>query len=106
MKEIDRLKNGLKNMEGLSNLIAIAEKKIIQENENNLNKNYLIDNVKELGAAKNFNDEMVKRMKKIIDIEDSVLLGVSETLAHSLDMLFRYIFFIAYLLMLVIFIAL
>ena len=38
MKEIDRLKNGLKNMEGLSNLIAIAEKKINQENENNLNK--------------------------------------------------------------------
>ena len=65
-----------------------------------------MDNVKELGAAKNFNDEIVKRMKKIIDIEDSVLLGVSETLAQTLDMLFRYIFFIAYLLMLVIFIAL
>ena len=62
-----------------------------------------MDNVKELSAAKNFNDEMIKRMKKIIDIEDSLLLGVSETLAHSLDMLFRYVYFIAYILMLVIF---
>ena len=71
-----------------------------------MNKKYLIDNVKELGSAKNFNDEMVKRMKKIVDIEDSVLLGVSEVLAHSLDMLFRYVYFIAYMLMLIIFIIL
>lgn len=58
----------------------------------------IIDMIKSYTKQKSTDVEIGKRLKKIVEIENSFLLGITETFSNNLDYIFRYLYVVAYLL--------
>jgi hypothetical protein len=52
----------------------------------------------EYSASKGFSNEIVKRIKRIIELEYSFLYGMCETFSNNFDYIFRYLFLVAFIL--------
>jgi hypothetical protein len=50
-------------------------------------------------TVSNYDKEVSRRLLRILELEFSSLYGLAETISHNLDYIFRYLFIIAYLLM-------
>jgi hypothetical protein len=48
---------------------------------------------------KNYDREIVKRLKKIVEKENSFILGMTESFSNNLDYIFRYLYLIGFICM-------
>jgi hypothetical protein len=49
--------------------------------------------------GKNYDKQITKRLKKIVEKENSFILGMTETFSNNLDYIFRYLYLIGLTLM-------
>ena len=66
------------------------------------NYTQLIKMLERYTKEKFYNKEVAQRLKRIVERENSFMIGMTETFANNLDDIFRYLYLIAYILLLAI----
>ena len=59
---------------------------------------YIMKKLNEYTKEKGFSKDIVRRIKRIIELENSFLLGITEIFSNNLDYIFRYLYVVAFIL--------
>ena len=59
---------------------------------------YIMKKLNEYTKEKGFSKDIVRKIKRIIELENSFLLGITEIFSNNLDYIFRYLYVVAFIL--------